>query len=35
MYNNSVTAIIEEMCDVKDFRFRHSLRFDVSEERLK
>jgi hypothetical protein len=35
MYNNSTTAIIEEMCDIKAFRFRHSLRFGVSEERLK
>jgi hypothetical protein len=34
-YNNSTTAIIEEMCDIKAFRFRHSLRFGVSEERLK
>jgi hypothetical protein len=24
MYNNSTTAIIEEMCDIKAFRFRHS-----------
>jgi hypothetical protein len=35
MYNNSTTAIIEEMCDIKDFQFRHSLRFSVSEEQLK
>jgi hypothetical protein len=35
MYNNSTTAIIEEICDIKAFRFRHSLRFGVSEEQLK
>jgi hypothetical protein len=33
MYNNSATAIIEEMCDIKDIRFGQSLQFSVSEER--
>jgi hypothetical protein len=35
MYNNGATAITEEMCDIKAFRFRHSLRFGVSEKHLK
>jgi hypothetical protein len=35
MYNNGATAIIEEMCDIKVFRFRHSLRFGVSEKHVK
>jgi hypothetical protein len=34
MYNNGAIAIIKEMCDIKAFRFRHSLRFGVSEEHL-
>jgi hypothetical protein len=34
MYNNGTTAIYKKR-DIEAFRFRHSLRFGVSEEHLK